>query len=77
MLAWAATRASLLLVGWLSMQLLPSGAPHMGRNLRYHETAPAPIEMWARWDAEWYLLIAESGYAGSQQLLRQWPNYGA
>jgi hypothetical protein len=28
----------------------------------WHEPAPRALEVWARWDSEWYLLIAERGY---------------
>jgi hypothetical protein len=41
---------------------LISGLTAQRGNLVYHEPAPAPLEIWARWDAEWYLLIADRGY---------------
>ncbi len=28
----------------------------------WHEPAPRALEIWARWDSEWYLLIADRGY---------------
>jgi hypothetical protein len=31
-------------------------------NLVWHEAAPRALEIWARWDSEWYLLIAAEGY---------------
>jgi hypothetical protein len=57
-----ATRAALLLAGWLALHLLPSGLTLQKGNLVYHPPGPAVFEMWARWDAEWYLLIADRGY---------------
>jgi hypothetical protein len=61
------TRAGLLLVGLRASQLLVSGLTVQKGNLVYHDPTAAALEIWARWDAEWYLLIAERGYhsAGS------------
>lgn len=61
-----ASRLSLLLVGLLSASLLAWGTTVQKGNLVYHETAPLPFEIWARWDSEWYLLIAEEGYGASE-----------
>jgi hypothetical protein len=57
-----ASRVALLAVGLLSTALLPSGAGAQPGNLVWHQPAPLPFEIWARWDSEWYLLIAEEGY---------------
>ncbi len=58
---FAATRAGLLLVGVLALGLI--GPPRAAStNLVGHEPAPLALEIWARWDSEWYLLIAEHGY---------------
>jgi hypothetical protein len=46
----------------LSASLLPSGIGAQPGNLMGHSPAPLPFEIWARWDAEWYLLIAAEGY---------------
>jgi len=59
---WLITRGSLLLVGVLAYHLLVSGLTLQKGNLVYHRAGPAILEVWARWDAEWYLLIAEQGY---------------
>jgi hypothetical protein len=56
-----ASRLSLLAVGLLASSLVPSGSGHQPGNLIWHPAAPAPLEIWARWDAEWYLLIADEG----------------
>ncbi|MFV2072819.1 MAG: mannosyltransferase family protein [Thermoanaerobaculales bacterium] len=57
-----ASRLALFAVGLLSTWLLPSGAAVQKGNLVAHESVPRPLEMWARWDSEWYLLIAAEGY---------------
>lgn len=75
LLAWGSTRAALLLVGLLSLQLLPSAGNLMAGNLRYHAPARPVEEIWARWDSEWYLLIADRGYSGSRQVLRRYDRY--
>jgi hypothetical protein len=59
---FAASRLALLAVGLLSTWLLPSGLAVQRGNLVWHEPAPRALEIWARWDSEWYLLIAERGY---------------
>ncbi len=57
-----ASRIALLTVGLLSASLLPRGSTVQRGNLIAHSPAPLPLEIWARWDAEWYLLIAAEGY---------------
>lgn len=59
---FVASRLALLAVGLLSTWLLPSGLAVQRGNLVWHEPAPRALEIWARWDSEWYLLIAERGY---------------
>ncbi len=59
---FAVTRGSLLIVGLLASHLLISGLSLQKGNLVYHQPGIAPLEIWARWDAEWYLMIAERGY---------------
>lgn len=56
------SRAALLIVGLLAVGLLGSGLAIQKGNLVHHAPAPLPLEVWARWDAEWYLLIADEGY---------------
>jgi hypothetical protein len=62
----AASRIALLAVGVLSSYLVPSGASLQQGNLFYHQPAVRALEIWARWDSEWYLLIADQGYDSSQ-----------
>lgn len=57
-----ASRLALLSVGLLSTWLLPSGLAAQRGNLVWHEEVSRPLEIWARWDSEWYLLIADRGY---------------
>jgi Gpi18-like mannosyltransferase len=58
------SRFILELIGMLSLFYFPSARAlfHM-KDLAYHQQQPASIEMWARWDSEWYLLISEKGYS--------------
>jgi len=57
-----ASRLALLLVGMSATWLLPSGSGAQGGTPMWHEPAPRALEIWVRWDSEWYLLIAERGY---------------
>jgi len=56
------SRAALMIVGVLSTHLTLSGLAVMKHHLVYHQAVPLPMEIWARWDSEWYLLIADKGY---------------
>jgi len=60
------SRLALLLVGLLSTWLLGSGLAVQKGNLIHHQAAVRPLEIWSRWDSEWYLLIADVGYAGPE-----------
>jgi hypothetical protein len=62
LLPFLATRLALVVVGWLSVHLLASGLTLQKGNLVFHQPGTPALEIWARWDAEWYLLIAERGY---------------
>jgi Gpi18-like mannosyltransferase len=64
-LLWFASRIGLLVTGILSSYLVASGLMIQTGNLRYHEPTVRALEIWARWDAEWYLLIAGEGYDAS------------
>jgi hypothetical protein len=66
---FVASRLALLAVGVLSASLLPSGLGAQSGNLVWHQPAPLPVEIWARWDAEWYLLIAAEGYDVGDRLV--------
>ena len=57
-----ASRIAMLAVGLLSTWLLPSGRAAQPGNLVFHDPAPRALEIWARWDSEWFLLIAAEGY---------------
>ena len=65
---FVASRLALLVVGLLSTSLLPSGAGVQPGNLMWYQPASPPLEIWARWDAEWYLLIADKGYDVGDEL---------
>jgi hypothetical protein len=72
---FALTRAGLLLVGILALGLMGSVRDRMPGNLVAHAPGPLPMEIWARWDSEWYLLIAEKGYDAPQDLERYGAQY--
>ena len=74
LLPFAATRAGLLLVGVLALGLIGSVRSGSG-NLVAHTPVPAPLEVWARWDSEWYLLIAAHGYRVDSFLEGYYPDY--
>lgn len=63
---WAASRLALLITGILSTYLLASGLTIQTGNLVYHEPTIRALDIWARWDSEWYLLIAGEGYDSSR-----------
>ncbi|MCU0233038.1 MAG: hypothetical protein MUE90_03260 [Thermoanaerobaculales bacterium] len=67
---FVASRLALLAAGLLATWLLPSGRAVQGGNLVWHQAAPRALEIWARWDAEWYLLIADRGYEVGPVLAR-------
>ncbi|HEV8120687.1 MAG TPA: glycosyltransferase 87 family protein [Candidatus Polarisedimenticolia bacterium] len=62
LLPFAATRAALLCAGLLGAFLLPSGLLLQKGNLQGHVRVSPVFDIWARWDSEWYLLIATRGY---------------
>jgi hypothetical protein len=63
------TRLALEIVGLLAnFYFPPAQAVYRLRDLQYHKRQPAPLEIWARWDSEWYLLIAEQGYAADEYI---------
>jgi hypothetical protein len=63
-----ASRLALLAVGLLSTAILPSGFNVQHGNLVAHRPTAVPLEIWARWDSEWYLLIAAEGYEVGDRL---------
>ena len=68
-LPYAVTRLGLLAAGLMAVYLLPSGLTLQKGNLVRHVPGPAALEIWARWDAEWYLLVAENGYGDDAAFL--------
>ncbi len=73
---WFASRFALLITGVLSSYLLASGLTLQTGNLVFHEPTVRALEIWARWDAEWYLLIAAEGYDSSDHFERFGVPYG-
>jgi hypothetical protein len=67
---WFASRFALLITGVLASSLLASGLSLQTGNLVFHEPTVRALEIWARWDAEWYLLIASEGYDSSHHFER-------
>jgi hypothetical protein len=67
---WFASRFALLITGVMSSYLLASGLTLQTGNLVYHEPTVRALEIWSRWDAEWYLLIAAEGYDSSDHFAR-------
>jgi hypothetical protein len=65
-LPFAATRIALLCAGLLGAALLPSGLLLQKGNLQGHAPASPVFDVWARWDSEWYLLIAARGYGADE-----------
>jgi hypothetical protein len=57
-----ASRLALLVVGLIAASLLPSGLTVQQGNLVLPHDVPQALDIWARWDSEWYLVIAEHGY---------------
>ncbi|PYQ12023.1 MAG: hypothetical protein DMH00_06950 [Acidobacteria bacterium] len=68
LLPFLLSRAGLWAVGILALALLGSARERMPGNLLAHTPAALPLEIWARWDSEWYLLIAREGYAADRSL---------
>ncbi len=57
------SRIVLAAIGTLSLFYFPSARNVFQiTDLQYHTPQPVFLEMWARWDSEWYLLIADHGY---------------
>jgi hypothetical protein len=68
LLPFAVTRAGLFLAGILALGLMGSARDRMPGNLVAHPPGPLPLEIWARWDSEWYLHIAGRGYQAGELL---------
>jgi hypothetical protein len=75
LLLFLASRLALEVVGLVSFSLLPHRVGH--RNLVHHQPTTPAAEIWVRWDAEWYLLIAERGYDVRSYLAQLHPEVDA
>ena len=64
LLGFVATRLALVLTGVLTLSLFPLDTKQLPGDYHRPQEALKPLEMWSRWDAEWYLAIAEQGYGG-------------
>ena len=63
LLIYLFSRLLLEAVGLLSLFYFPSArALFPMKDLLYHKPVAPYAEIWARWDSEWYLLIADHGY---------------
>lgn len=66
-LLFLVSRIALEVIGLLAVFYFPSAETFSrGRDLRYHHPQPVWVEIWARWDSEWYLLIADRGYSSHE-----------
>jgi Mannosyltransferase (PIG-V) len=71
------TRAAIAAVAMLATTL-PTHArlEREGASPLLHDLG-RPIDIWARWDSVWYLMIAEHGYHAAAETLAFWPLYPA
>jgi Gpi18-like mannosyltransferase len=61
--AFLICRLVLEIIGILSLFYFPpASAIGPARDLRYHAGVSPFLGIWARWDSEWYLMVAEKGY---------------
>lgn len=66
-LLFLVSRIALEIVGLLAVFYFPSAETlSRSRDLHYHHPEPVWVEIWARWDSEWYLLIADRGYSSHE-----------
>ena len=59
------TRFCLLIAGMASLRL-NAAAPFSSEHFHFTEPARSFLAVWTRWDAQWYLAIAEKGYRISE-----------
>lgn len=55
----AASRLALEVVGWVALWRVPGGVPPQPWPM---PDAPGLLEIWIRWDSQWFLEIARRGY---------------
>lgn len=67
-LLYTFSRGLLLAAGLAGLFHLPGGRALQSGNVQRPWSGPALLEIWARWDSEWYLLIAQRGYHLEDQM---------
>src|SRR5574341_1063156 len=73
-LIYILSRGVLEILGILSQFYFPSArAIFPITDLKYHQSQSPALEMWARWDSEWYLLISERGYDSYESFRERLP----
>jgi hypothetical protein len=72
LVVFLSARVVLSLVAFLAMALLPEQA---GQHVTFHRSANILLDAWARWDSEYYLDIAQYGYALRPELTVFFPFY--
>ncbi len=73
---FAITRLFILVVGVLAMQILPQAQ----LDIAYHVSDRPALDMWSRWDAMWYIRVADEGYSyvpGEQSTIAFYPLFPA
>lgn len=56
------TRGFLVVVGFFAAVWLPFYSSYYKSNMHFHTEGTRLVDMWSRWDAEWYLYISKYGY---------------
>ncbi len=59
LLTFAVSRLALEVVGWVALWRVPGGVPPQPWPM---PEAPGLLEIWIRWDSQWFLEIARRGY---------------
>lgn len=70
------TRLFILIIGGLAMGIIPQS----NLEIAYHVSENPFLDMWSRWDAMWYIRIAQEGYSyipGEQSSIAFYPLYPA
>lgn len=75
MLVFVASRLLVCTAGLAGMAGLGSGKRMQSGNVQRDWSGPPLLEMWARWDSEWYLLIAGRGYHLEAEMARRRVSY--
>lgn len=65
-------RVVLSLIATLAVALLPE---QTGQHDVFHRSATVWLDVWARWDSEYYLDVAQHGYSTRPGLLNMFPLY--